>query len=222
MPSLEVLPRGSVESYNSENEAELLLGEMRHRMKNNLQAIQSLLRLKKARAKSPEVRSVLTEIEGHINAMNGVQGDLIHSASVRVELGYYLRRLVQRMERALCDDSENEADIQCHFDFVEVPAAVASTIGLIVNEVLTNSFKHALLGEPLRIAVELRRTSFGATLIMGDNGPGYDHLLAKHRGGTLLISRLAAKMDADLICTSGSGGTAYTLHIPLPASLRLA
>jgi len=199
MPSLEVLPRRSVESYFPENEAELLLGEMRHRMKNNLQ-----------------VRSVLTEIEGHINAMNGVQGDLIHSAGVRMELGYYLRRLVKRMEHALCDDGENEAEFQCHFDLVEVPAAVASTIGLIVNEVLTNSFKHARLNEPLRIKVELRRTSAGATLLMADNGPGYDHLLTKHRGGTQLISRLAAKIDADLICTSGSGGTAYTLHIPLP------
>lgn len=201
-------------SQDTSQDAEFLLGEMRHRMKNNLQAVQSLLRIKKSRSDSAEVRQALSEIEAHISALNGVDGDLLAPSRGPVYLDHYLRRLALQLEGAFAQDWIGKTQIEASFEEVLVRATMASSIGLIVNEAVTNSFKHARPNGDITVSILLRRTNSGFSLLLADDGPGFDAGAGMGRGGTQLMRRLAAKIGATLSCRSDGEGTSYTLDVP--------
>ena len=200
-------------SHDDSQDAEFLLGELRHRMRNNLQAIQSLLRIKKSRSESPEVRQALSEIETHITALNGVDGDLMAPSRGLVYLDHYLRRLACQLDRAFGQDMNGTSLMRCAFDEVLVRPTTASSIGLILNEAVTNSFKHGRADGKTVISVFLRRTDGGFSLVIGDDGPGFDAANSTSRGGIQFMRRLAGKLGGVLSCRSDSRGTVYTLDV---------
>lgn len=199
-------------------EKSLLLSELRHRMKNNLQTVQSLLRLQKARTSNFSARNELSHLEMQIAALNGVDGELlVTGAKQSIDLGAYLRRLLGKLRDAF---GANAGPVLFRMDLeaVDVPCRTAANIGLLVNEAVTNSFKHAVPNGATEIRVSLERTGKSATLSVGDNGPGYQDSNQRHVGGTGLMKRLAERARATVERDLGGPGTHYTIRIPLMSS----
>ena len=198
-------------------EKSLLLAELRHRMKNNLQTVQSLLRLQKARIHNPAARQELARLELHIAALNGVDGELLVSDANRpVDLGTYLRRLMGKLKEAFATEFR-PVNFQLELDRIEVPFRAAANIGLLVNEAVTNSFKHAVSKGADEIRLTLQKQDGSAILTVSDNGPGFDGSGQKHLGGTLLMHRLAERVRAVVERDHEWPGTRYTVRIPLSA-----
>jgi|GEM_PF-3167041 len=196
-------------------EKSLLLGELRHRMKNNLQTIQSLLRVKKAHSHSADSQKELAHIEILIAALNGVDGELLVAEERRpIALGKYLRRLAGKLKDVFGNISA-PVSFRLELNEVEVPAKAAANIGLFVNEAITNSFKHAVPNGATVIGLTLIREDGVATVTISDNGPGFDVHQRSHIGGTLLMKRLAERLKTSVQCDTDSSGTRYIIRLPI-------
>jgi len=197
-------------------EKSLLLSELRHRMKNNLQTVQSLLRLQKSRTLNLSTKTDLAHLEMQIAALNGVDGDLlVTEAKQFVDLRNYLRRLLAKLKDAF-GASGVPVLFQVDLDAVEVPSHTAANIGLLVNEAVTNSFKHAVPNGATEISVVLKQTDMSATLFVSDNGPGFQGGDQRQAGGTILMKRLAERAGATIERDLEWHGTRYIIRLRVP------
>lgn len=201
-------------------EKTLLLSELRHRMKNNLQTVQSLLRLQKSRTLNVSAKSELAHLEMQIAALNGVDGELlVTEAKQFVDLGKYLRRLLAKLKDAF-ETSTALVSFRVDLDAVEVPCRTAANLGLLVNEAVTNSFKHAVPNGASEISVVLKRGEASTVLSISDNGPGFEGMERRHAGGTILMRRLAERAGATVQHDLKWQGTRYLVRLPLlPAGI---
>lgn len=196
-------------------EKSLLLSELRHRMKNNFQTVQSLLRLQKARTPNFSTKNELANLEMQIAALNGVDGELlVAEANQSLDLGAYLRRLLGKLKDAF-GANPSLVRFRMDIDAIDVPCRTAANIGLLVNEAITNSLKHAVPDGASEIYVSLKRADIIAILSISDNGPGFQVPELRHVGGIGLMKRLAERARATLERDLGRPGTCYTIRIPL-------
>jgi two-component sensor histidine kinase len=128
-------------------EKELLLGEIHHRVKNNLQLIDSLIDLQTFRVQDAEALAALRDSQNRIRSMLLIHQTLYLSKDfARVDLQAFLKTLLP----ALMESYTTSADrIELHIDAeqVQLPINAAVPCGLVVNELVTNSLKHAFPGE---------------------------------------------------------------------------
>lgn len=201
-------------SRESEDKS-LLLSELRHRMKNNLQTVQSLLRLQKARTSNIPARNELAHLEIQIAALNGVDGELlVTEATQPIDFGSYLRRLLGKLKDAFGTE-DGTVTFRIDLEAIQVPCRTASNIGLLVNEAVTNSFKHAVPNGATEICVSLKRADMSAILSISDDGPGFKRSDGRHVGGTGLMKRLAERARATVERDIDAPGTRYVVRIPL-------
>ncbi len=151
-----------------------LLKESHHRVKNNLALIISLMRLEAGRSLEPETQTVLKQMQARIQAVVLLNETLYKTESyTRVKLADYLRQVATHLFQA---NVANAGAVRLVMDVkpVEVDTREAIPCGLIVNELMTNSLKHAF-GEgrsgEIRIGLE-RDTAGKVRLQVGDTGPG--------------------------------------------------
>lgn len=200
------------------DESAMLLSELNHRVKNQLQLIQSFVRLKKAHASDHELKGVLSDIERYISAVSGVDGEMFITEGTRpVPLGQYLRRLIARF-RELFESMARPVYFLVDLEEMEVPARTATSIGLLVNEAITNSCKHAVPQGATEIGLQLLRNGSDAILVISDDGPGFrleESMDGEAHKGTFLMQRLAERLGTDLILDPQWSGTRYTMNLPL-------
>jgi two-component sensor histidine kinase len=188
---------------------DLMLREMQHRVKNNFQIILGMVQLRKPSLRTQSGRDAMDQIANGIMAMSLAHDQLSPSRTGEMlELGAYLKALtaafVATMERIL---------IEVKSDEVHVTIEQALPLGLIVNELITNSIKHAFGPDGGAIRVELHapsRQGF-ATLMVADNGRGLGQ--ARSDGsGWKLIDALAAQARAELTRGDTGRGTSTQLR----------
>ncbi len=149
----------------AEEQQEVLIRELHHRVKNNLQTVSSLLQLQEASSSSKE--EVLRESSGRIRALAAVHESLYLSDDLsKVSMESYLHRLCEAVTRSTAPLSKITVTAPV---FMDTDTAVPC--GLVVNELVTNSLKHGRKGG----AIEVRLTEQGDdfTLCVADNGPGF-------------------------------------------------
>jgi len=132
---------GAVDPAAAEREA--LLRELFHRSNNNLQMIISLLEMQCARTDSEMLRSFVTDVENRIVSMSLIHQQLYQSHDLSsIDLGLYLRNLSKRIFENFSIDVKR---IELDFDTDEIMTLVdtALPLGMVYNELLTNSLKHA-------------------------------------------------------------------------------
>jgi PAS domain S-box-containing protein len=196
-------------------EKEVLLKEVHHRVKNNLQVITSLLNLQADRSNDEHVQAVLRNNQARIKSMALVHEELYQSEEFAlVNFSDYLRRLTSSLVQAY--DKAGKA-IQLHYDMDDLCLGIDAAIpcGLIVNELLTNTIHHAFKGRRGG-NVKIRFFRHGRKFLLGvsDDGVGLPESIDVHSTETLglhLVSTLTEQLRGILSVTR-NGGTSFILE----------
>ncbi|KAF0106375.1 MAG: signal transduction histidine kinase [Anaerolineaceae bacterium] len=196
---------------------ETLLREVHHRVKNNLQAIISLMDMHAAQIEDAGIRQFLKELEEQARTMSLVYEQLYQSEDLaQVDMALYLQKLASNVLEAFAGGRAIKLDLK--LAPVSLDVAQAMPCGLIVNELLTNSLKHAFpprfRGKPaLHIALKKHGKSYRLTV--GDNGiglpAGYDWQKGKSLGLRLVHLWAAHQLGGALGRLKGPG-TNYSLR----------
>jgi two-component sensor histidine kinase len=155
---------------------EVLLQEVHHRVKNNLQVISSLLNLQMARIQDPEQREAFKDSQNRIRSMSLVHELLYQNLDFRkTDYAGYIRSLVLDLLRSYGISTRRIAH-EIHVQNVAIPLNKAIPCGLIINELVSNALKYAFppsfTGKP-RLTIRLRALESGQMeLTVRDNGVG--------------------------------------------------
>ncbi len=194
-------------------EKELLLKEIHHRVKNNLQIISSVINLQADKTKDVEMLDMLKEIKLRISAIALTHQMLYQKGSVNtVLLSEYLKNLITQITNSYENSLVKiQVDIKQKQQYINIDTAIP--LGLLVNEIITNSFKHAFKGNKEGI-IQLTASTFGntATVEIKDNGVGlpenYKQLLSDTNSlGFELISILTQQINAEMEIENNGGAT---------------
>ena len=207
-------------------EKELLLRELHHRVKNNLQVVSSLLNLQASRIESKEVKSLFNTARNRITAMSLLQEQLYRSQDFSgVKLKEYVQTLMSFLFRSYLK-GEHGVVLQLDVSETTVTLEEAMPLGLILNEVVSNSLVHALKGRSEgRIAVRIEECGEELRMEVEDDGVGLDPSFDKNASeglGLQLVSSLAGQLLGSFeFLNPGSGpGTLFTLSYPRPMFLK--
>ncbi|MEO1022558.1 MAG: PAS domain S-box protein [Bacteroidota bacterium] len=198
---------------DSLKEKEVLLAEIHHRVKNNLAVITGLLELQAFRLQSEIAKKAIKDSQMRVNSIALVHEKLYQSESLsNVQVQEYFVELSEIIKSAM----SNTTPVNIHYELeeIELPVTHAIPCGLILNEIVTNSFKHAFSGrEEGEIWVSFKQQGDMVELRVADNGIGVDPGLVPDRKkslGMTLIHTLSRQLNAQFKMDTTSG-TAYTL-----------
>lgn len=203
-------------------EREVLLQEVHHRVKNNLTAIASLIEMQARRLPEGEGREALRECHGRVHAIALIHEKLYQSENYAdVPFADYIRGLADDVFQATGISSPSAISLVLAVEEIVMTVDKAIPCGLIVNELITNAFKHAFPGGRRgTIRVELARTSGGRLrLVVADDGVGLPEgfTLQEPRSlGLRLIGTLSRQLDASLTVNRGQGAS-FELTLPAGA-----
>lgn len=186
-----------ISSKNDENI--ILMKEVHHRVKNNLQIITSLLRLQKNNL-TPEAELQFEEAIGRIMTMSLIHRKLYQSNDLsQVNIESYIKDLINEISSSLTANDNIKTNIHSSFETIGLKTVVP--LGLLINELLTNSFKHAFsihrLGE-----INITITSKNKTdleLTYNDSGDWIENNVQKSKFGLELIDTLTEQMEGTFI-----------------------
>ncbi len=202
-------------------EKESLLKEVHHRVKNNLQVISSLLQLRARKVQNPEVLGFLRDTQNRVRSMALLHETLYRSGNLaRVSLPQYVKNVCTHVARSYASGAPG---IRLRHEIADVSLDVdlAIPIGLIINELVSNAFKHAyphrrkgeILVELLPAPEEQLR------LRVSDSGVGVAPEVDPRRAetlGLLLVRNLARQLDGQM-SVSGGNGTVFEIVFPAQA-----
>lgn len=208
--------RANAELRRRAEENARLLRELQHRVKNNLQVMVGLVAVQERRERTAAAKAALRTVGGRVEALRVLHEKLHVAGEVdRVDLGDYLSHLTKGLLRF---HQEERGQLRLVLEVVRgviVSPDVAAPIGLIVNEFITNSLKHALHGRHGTLGVRLERDAGAGDvrLRLWDDGPGLPLRPAEggshvsHIGtGMRMIGNLARQIGAASQWGTGEGG----------------
>jgi two-component sensor histidine kinase/amino acid transporter len=175
-------------------EKEALLREVHHRVKNNLQVINSLLRMEARRSAQPDTKAVLRDVQGRIESMALLHETLYRSGTfAAVELGAYLKQLTSQSFRTL-NAHPGAVQLRLSLSSVHVGMDQALPCGLLVNELVSNCLKHGFPeGHSGEVKVELQvlESTGELRLCVSDTGVGLPADFEAKRGRSLGLQLVA-------------------------------
>lgn len=204
-------------------EKEMLLKEVHHRVKNNLQVIVSLINLQASKLEEPHARSTFEETRSRVHAIALLHERLYRSKNLgRIDMRDYLDGLASDLSSTNLDQRTITLSVNAQDIYFEMDTAVP--VGLIVNELVTNAYKHAFPRDGRAggaIQVALRSEEGYIVIAVSDDGAGLpadfdpDNLDSL---GLLLISSLSRQLDGELSFATSAHGARATVRFPAPVS----
>jgi two-component sensor histidine kinase len=210
----ERLRNALVDNARLRGQSELMLKELNHRVRNDLFRVQSFLQLEQRREGTPNLQTaiariaVLGQLYSHLTPKEG---------HVAVAMATFLEGVVNGLRDA--QQGSRPIGLRLMAEPMQLPLAVATPLGLITNELVTNAFKHAFPGErPGRIDVELRRTADMVELAVADDGVGHDPTGPASGGGLgrMLVEQLARQLGGS-VAIEGHDSTRVVVRVPIAA-----
>jgi two-component sensor histidine kinase len=192
-------------------EKEALIREIHHRVKNNLQIINSMLNLQIGKLSDEKTESIFFEAKQRISAIALTHQMLYQKETLsNINLSEYIETLVRQIEASMSSPFiELEVDVKDQKSRLTIDGAVP--LGLVINELLTNAYKHAFpKGRKGKITVSLNETPESFTITVADNGVGLPTDFNYADSTTLgmeLVYILVDQLDSKLQVENGNGTT---------------
>ncbi len=197
------------ERRQAETQQQILLKELNHRVKNNMQTLQSLLHMAALQTQNAEARKVLSDATSRVTAMAAAQR-VFYSTANATEFE------VDELVRSVCDAVGQtlppHINITCESDAGRLSNEDAMPLALILNELLTNAAKYGFNGGQGTIRVEMKNDAGAFVLAVEDDGPGFDlQSIRRNSSGLRLVDGLARQLRGKFDVSGGSPARC-TLH----------
>jgi two-component sensor histidine kinase len=206
----------------AEQQKDILLREVSHRVKNNLQVISSLLSLQEGAIDDPRLGTLFQESQERLHSMALVH-DLLQQADnvAQINLAHYAARLIEELAHTYAVDPAR-ITLETELEDVWVGLDTATPCGLLLHELLTNCFKHAFSdGRTGRVHVALRAAAEQTLMLqVGDTGCGFPDDLdfrATDSLGLQLVCTLADQLQGT-IALERAEGTHFLITFPMAES----
>lgn len=184
-----------------------LMAETNHRIKNNLAITASLMRMQADKCKDDFHRGLIYDAVNRVNSIAALHQLLSESENKhRVRFASYVEQLTQGLRESL-SDPDKPVQLVTTIEDCEISSSLAITLGLIINETVTNSFKHAFNEQSVgMVRVDMELKDHMARLTISDTGKGFS-VSAAHGQGFEIIEGLAQHIDARLTTSTDAGST---------------
>lgn len=192
---------------NMLSEKDILLAEVFHRVKNNMNIVTSLLNLKKFASNSEEVKQALEECRERVFSMALVHQKIYSNKNITsLNFKEYIDDLVAESVNSI--GGQEKVDVVFNTEDIDLLLFYAIPCGLILNELITNSFKHAQLPDrKLRLEIDFKNSNGMLLLKVRDNGPGFnfDKSIPGDSLGLELVKSLAEQIDGKYTISNQNG-----------------
>lgn len=194
-----------------------LLREVHHRVMNNLQVMASLLDMSLRSVADPASRTLYEDLAGRLRAISEVHEQIYNTEDYSsIDIGEYVGKLADILRQG-CRGASTEPDVTIKADPIQLGLEQAVPLGILVNEILTNCFRHAFPENlPRRGAVSVELRSLPGSVIeltISDNGIGLaGESEQPARMGLTLISLMQQQLGAELELTREEG-TSYRIRL---------
>jgi PAS domain S-box-containing protein len=197
-------------------EKEILLKEVHHRVKNNMQVISSLLSLQSAHVRDSQDAELFLESQLRVKSMAIVHERLYQSRDLSsIDFGDYVETIASDLKGSYHLEGVN---IRTEIESLRFGVDTAIPCGLLINELVTNSIKHAFPdGRKGTIEIAATRNHDNVTLVVSDDGVGVPdglNLNSETTLGVMLIQALTDQLSGT-ISVDGSNGTRIAIEFPL-------
>ena len=200
-------------------EKEVLLKEVHHRVKNNMQVVSSMLQLQSGYIRDEEAQTAFRESQRRVEAMSLIHDKLYRSHDLaKIDFGQYVEDLVNKMF-AFNTGSSDRVEWTLDIEKVMLDVGYAIPCGLIINELVSNSLKHAFRdGGEVGIHIGMHLARGGRlNLVVSDNGTGFPEGLDFRETKTLglqLVTSLVQQLCGE-IALDRTGGTSFKIDFDI-------
>jgi hypothetical protein len=197
-------------------EKEVLLQEVHHRVKNNLQVVSSMLRLQSQGLTDPHIVAAIRDSETRVRAM-AIIHELLHQSDKldQIEFHRYVEKLIDHLGQSQAAAARG-IKLFCRADPVMLKLDQAMPCGLLINELVSNGLKHAFPGGRTgEIRVSIKEQSDRVTLAVADTGVGLDadwQSVGASSLGLKMSRALSSQIGGELACVSGPDGTEFSIE----------
>ncbi len=192
---------------NALHERETLLKEIHHRVKNNLQIISSLLSLQSKSLSDSAAQGAIAESRNRVKSMSLIHEQLYQEDTISgVQMNDYINRLVSSLSSSYGLDTER-VNLRIEVENILLDVDSAIPLGLIVNELVSNSMKYAFPEQRTgSILISLKDTASELLLLVKDNGVGMDASKNSNQSfGLSMVNSLMRKLKAEMTIISQAG-----------------
>ena len=195
----------------------MLVHEVDHRVKNNIQMISALLSMQTAAIQDPAARESLGSMLQRVESIGAVHRRLYQTKDVRrFDLAEFVRDIAAELLKL---SGREDIELVLDLEPVHVPSQQASPLSLMLNELMMNALKHAFpLGQAGRLAITVEDTGRYLEVVIADNGVGMRDDKVRSGFGSRLIRTLARQLQAEVLWTPADPGTIVTLRLPVPTA----
>jgi PAS domain S-box-containing protein len=215
----DITERRAAESHRASlREKEVLLKEIHHRVKNNMQVVSSLLSLQRAALGEPRAERALLESENRVRVMALIHEKLYSSGDLsRLDMGEYVRSLVAALEQSYVG-GRSRVTLRVEVDACRLGLETAIPCGLVLNELVANSLEHAFPHGRGTVEISLRTGADDTgVLTVRDDGVGLPAGIAPGQSPSLglrLVGMLAEQIGGT-VAVGTEGGTSVSVRFPM-------
>lgn len=204
--------KAKIELEHALKEKNILLQEVNHRVKNNLAIVSSLLNLQSEKSKDDYHKTLFTDCQNRINSIASVH-ELIYKTNSFSSINFkeYLNQIIDHIAKSF--DPNDTVKINKGITDVDLDISTSISLALIVNEIMTNAYKHAFKDKSnSQIDISLLENNKHVFLNIKDNGVGFNqNTISKNSSGLEILKGLIEQIDATYDLKTNEQGSVYKI-----------